>query len=265
MVAIPALRLQSGIWDFVNNALSLNPEFQSWFAGLILNNPNIAVALQTPVYVSRINPNLDTSEIIARTVRMESCGAVIKDVTRAYGVDCELSLWLPGDDQPDPYANLQLPTYVFTAKDRSSLTAPASGFIGSTIVTTVEILGALFEDTPTGDAMAPILQPNTTLQNAMTSAGALADLGIFTNPALGVNWVPPWVLFIAPYPDGSKGSIYSCKISDHTPKGWQHIIGGRSPQWLNDLMNVTYEWIIDSISILIGVSGIPSDLLSGFL
>jgi hypothetical protein len=30
-------------------------------------------------------------------------------------------------------------------------------------------------------------------------------------------------------------------------------------------MNVTYEYIIDSISILIGFSGIPSDLLSGFL
>lgn len=264
MVAIPALRLQSGIWDFVNNAGSLNPDFDAWFAALLLNNPNVAVALQTPIYVSRIDPSLDTSEIICRTVRMESVGAVIKDVTRAYGVDCELSLWLPGDDQPDPYANLQLPTYVFTAKDRASLTAPATGLVGSVVRTAVEFVGALFEDTATGDAMGPILQPNSTLQNALTSAGALADLGIFTDPALGVNFVEPYVLFIAPEP-GAKGSVYSCKITDHTPKGWQHIIGGRSPQWLNDLMNIAYEWIIDSITILIGVTGVPSDLLSGFL
>jgi hypothetical protein len=231
MVAIPALRLQSGIWDFVNNAGSLNPDFDAWFAALLLNNPNVAVALQTPIYVSRIDPSLDTSEIICRTVRMESVGSVIKDVTRAYGVDCELSLWLPGDDQPDPYANLQLPTYVFTAKDRASLTAPATGLVGSVVVTAVEFVGALFEDTATGDAMGPILAPNSTLQNALTSAGALADLGIFTDPALGVNFVEPYVLFIAPEP-GAKGSVYSCKITDHTPKGWQHIIGGRSPQWV---------------------------------
>jgi hypothetical protein len=30
-------------------------------------------------------------------------------------------------------------------------------------------------------------------------------------------------------------------------------------------MNTTFSWIIDSISILIGITGIPSDLLSGFL
>lgn len=30
-------------------------------------------------------------------------------------------------------------------------------------------------------------------------------------------------------------------------------------------MNATYEYVIDSISILIGLTGVPSDLLSGFL
>lgn len=231
MVAIPWLRLQSGMWDFVNNAIGLNPDFQAWFAELLLNNPNIATALQTPGYVSRINPQDDTSEIIARTVRMESCATVIKDVTRAYGVDCEMTLWLPGDDQPDPWANLTQPTYVFTAKDRESLTAPASGLVGQIVKTGVEILGTLGEDTYTQDAMAPILKPGNTLQNASTPPGLLANLGIFTDPALGVNFVQPWVLFVAPEP-GAKGSVYSCKICDHTPKGWQHIIGGRSPQWV---------------------------------
>lgn len=231
MVALVALRIQSGIWDFVNNALSLNPDFQAWFAELTLNNPNIAVALQTPVYVVRTNPNDDTSEIVARTVRMESCGTVIKDLTRAYGVTCEMSLWLPGDDQPDEYANLSQPTYVFTAVDRESLTAPASGFVGSVVKTTVGLLGALGENTAAQDAIGAVLNPGNTLQNATSSAASLADLGIFTMPSIGVDFVPPFVLFVAPEP-GAKGSVYSCKIVDHTPKGWQHIIGGRSPQWV---------------------------------
>ena len=52
---------------------------------------------------------------------------------------------------------------------------------------------------------------------------------------------------------------------DHTPSGWQHIIGGRSPKWLNDFLNATFAWLIDSISIIIGFTGIPSNLLEGFL
>jgi hypothetical protein len=72
------------------------------------------------------------------------------------------------------------------------------------------------------------------------------------------------VLLIAPEP-GQPGSVDTCKIVNHTPKGWQQIIGGRSPQWLNDLMNIFFEWIIDSFSILVGFTGIPNDLLSGFL
>ena len=34
-------------------------------------------------------------------MRMETCAQVIRDVTRAYGVDTSMDLWLPGDPQPD--------------------------------------------------------------------------------------------------------------------------------------------------------------------
>lgn len=264
MVQLVALRLQSGIWDFVNNVGGLDPQWQSWFAGLLINNPNIAVALQTPTYVVPTDPSSDNSEIVARTVRMESCAAVIKDITRAYGVDVEMNLWLPGDAQPDAYANLTQPTYVLTVVNRESLTSPVSGLLGSVMTTGVEILGALGADSQAENAVGAVLSPGNTLQNAVPSAASLTDIGIFTMPEVGVDFVPPFVLFVAPEP-GAHGSVYSCKISDHTPKGWQHIIGGRSPQWLNDLMNDTFEYIIDSISILIGFTGIPSDMLSGFL
>jgi hypothetical protein len=251
MIAECALRIQSGLWEFVNNALSLDPDVRAWFGTLLQSNGNIVDMLKTPLYVVLHNPLLDGSPLVARTVRMESCAAVLKDMTKAYGIDVRVDLWLPGDSQPDHWANLDQPTYVVTVTDRSQITGPTQTILDSVVRTFVDIEGSLL-----GNVMAPILNPG--------NQPVPENLGMFTAPTLGVNFVPPWVVFIAPEP-GDVGSVMTCKIVDHTPKGWQHIIGGKSPQWLNDLINVTFSWIIDAISILIGVTGIPSDLLAGFL
>lgn len=254
MVSECSFRIQSGIWEFVNNALSLNPDTRTWFATLMQNNFNIFQMLKTPVYVVRTNPLLDTSPLVARTVRMESCGTVIADVTKAYGVDTNVDLWLPAglngkdvdDAQPDPYANLTQPTYVVSCKDRSQIDGPTKTVLDSVIRTTVDAGGSFFGE----------------IDGVVTQVPGMD--GVYQSPILGVNFNPPWAILIAPE-SGAKGSVNTCKFSFHTPKGWQHIVGGRSPKWLNDLMNATYAWIIDSISILIGVTGIPSNLLDGFL
>jgi hypothetical protein len=241
-----------GLWEFVNNALSLNPDFRAWFGTLLQSNGNIFQMLKTPVYVVRTNPLLDTSPLVAKTVRMESCGTVIQDLTKAYGVDVSVDLWLPGDEQPDfwtktiPFMALDMPTYVVTVKDRSQIEGPTKTVLDSVIRTVVDAGGSFFGEIPGIVNQVPGMN------------------GVFESPLLGVNFVPPWTVLIAP-DKGQKGSIENCKISHHTQKGWQHIIGGRSPKWLNDLMNATYAWLIDSISILIGISGIPSNLLEGFL
>lgn len=254
MVSECSIRIQSGMNEFINNALSLDPDVRAWFGTLLQSNGNVYEMLKTPMYVVRTNPGLDTSMLLARTVRMESCGTVIKDVTRAYGVDCRVDLWLVGDPQPDPWANLDQPTYVFTCTDRTPLEGPTHTVLDSVIATVVDLEGSLL-----GNVLDPVLNP----QGQQVPEN---NIGIFVAPALGLNYVPPWTMFIAPDADDkSVGSVLTCKISDHTPKGWQHIIGGRSPKWLNDLMNSFYSWVIDSISILIGFTGIPSDLLSGFL
>lgn len=249
MVAEQSLRIQAGINEFLNNALSLNFDMRTWFGALLQSNGNIFTMLKTPVYVVRTNPLLDTSPLIARTVRMESCGTVIADITKAYGVDVRVDLWLPGDDQPDPWAGLTQPTYVVTAKDRSQIEGPTKTVLDSVLRTVVDLEGSLL-----GKVLDPLLNPQ----------GKYAPENVFIAPTLGINFVLPWSYLVAP-PEGEKGSVVSCKISYHTQKGWQHIIGGRSPKWLNDLMNATYAWLIDSVSILIGFSGIPSNLLEGFL
>ncbi|SKW47333.1 gp36 protein [Mycobacteroides abscessus subsp. massiliense] len=179
MVAECALRIQSGWLEFVNNGLSLNGDIRAWMGTILqaLKRDKLSVQtfgkmLRTPTYVQRTNPFLDTSPMCAKTVRMETCGTVIKDVTRAYGVD--------------------------------------------------------------------------------------------TRMELGVDFEQPYAYVVAPE-EGEDSNIINCEIADHTPEGWQHIIGGRSPKWLNDLMNATFAWLIDSLMIVVGFSGIPSDLLSGFL
>jgi hypothetical protein len=246
MVSECALRLQSGLWEFVNNALSLNPDTRAWFGTLLQSNGNIFQALKTPMYVVRTNPLLDTSPLVAKTVRMESCGSTIIDITRAYGVDVRVDLWLEGDVQPDQWANLDQPTYVLVVQDRSQIKGPTGTVLDSVLRTVVDAGGSFFGDIPGIVNTIPGMD------------------GQYEAPGLGIKFVPPWPILIAP-DVGQKGSISSCKISHHTPKGWQHIIGGRSPKWLNDLMNATFSWLIDSISILIGVTGIPSNLLDGFL
>lgn len=253
MVAESAMRIQAGIWEFVNNAASLNLDFRTWFGTVIraLERDGLSIEtfqrmLKTPVYVKRTNPFLDTSPFAARTVRMETCGQVITDITRAYGVDTRMDLWLPGDPQPDQWSGLDSPTYVFSTFDRSQIEGPTKTVLDSAIRTVVDLGGSL------GGIFGALGQEIDGFD------------GQYQNPALGVNFVPPWAVLIAPE-SGEDSSILSCEITDHTPDGWQHIVGGRSPKWLNDLMNATYAWLIDSLMIVLGFTGIPSDLLAGFL
>lgn len=247
MISECAIRIQSGLWEFVNNAVSLNPDIRAWFGTLLQSNGNIFEMLKTPLYVVHGNPLLDGSPLVAKTVRMQSCGEVIKDLTAAYGVDVRVNLWLPGDDQPDTWAHLDQPTYVVTVKDRSQIEGPTGTIIDSILRTVVDTGGAF-------DLFNPVITDVPGMN------------GVYQAPSLGVNFVEPYAILIAPDAGtDDKSSLVSCKIVDHTPKGWQHIIGGKSPKWLNDLINATLQWLIDSISIAIGITGIPSNLLDGFL
>lgn len=254
MVSEQALRIQTGLWEFVNNALSLNPDIRAWFGALLQSNANLLEMLKCPVYVVHHNPLFDTSPLVAKTVRMETCATVIRDITRAYGVDVRVDLWLPGDEQPDFWSQnfgilrLDQPTYVVRVDDRSQISGPTGTVLDSAIRTVVDVGGSFFGE------VYPFIQQVPGMD------------GVFYSPLLGQEYAEPWAILIAPDPvAGDHGNIVSCKISHHTPKGWQHIIGGRSPKWLNDLLNATFAWIIDSISILIGLTGIPSSLLEGFL
>lgn len=253
MISECALRIQAGIHEFLNNALSLNPDVRAWFGTILsalerdgLNGQAILEMLKTPMYVVRTNPFLDGSPGVAKTVRMESCGTVIKDLTKAYGVDVSVALWEPGDPQPDRWANLTKPTYVVTVKDRSQISGPTHTVLDSIFKTTVDLGGSL------GGIFSPIIQQVQSMP------------GVYVAPKLGVNFHEPYAVLVAPE-HGGDSPLVSCRVTDHTPKAWQIIIGGRSPKWLNDLINATLSWLIDSLMIVIGFTGVPSNILDGFM
>ncbi|GAS98783.1 Gp16, partial [Mycolicibacterium canariasense] len=100
MVAETSFRIQTGWMEFINNGLSLNTDVRTWFGAVLqgikqhgLSPATFGKILRTPTFVSRTNPMTDGSPLAARTVGMETCGAVIKDITRPYGVDTAMTLW----------------------------------------------------------------------------------------------------------------------------------------------------------------------------
>lgn len=244
IIAENAWRLQLGLWELVNNVVSLNFDWRAWFGRTLQSRGNFFDRLTTPIYVIRHNFLFDSSPFVAHTFRMESAAAAIDKVIKGYGVTVEINLWLPGDAQPDAYSNLRVPTYVVKVSDRSNVTGP-TGTILDSVVKQIVNLG--------GSALGGVLQP------FLNPQGRYAPDGVYIAPAIGVDYVQPWALLI----DHPRGPMEAFEITDHHPQGWQIIVGGKSPKWINDLINATTSWILDSLMIVIGLTGVPSNLFDG--
>lgn len=255
-----ALRIQSGMWEFFNNALSLNPDMRAWFGTAlqaIANNGQVQSVLKTPLYVVRTGLFTDTSPGFIKTVRMTTVAQMITETTPAFGVDVRVYLWRVGDPQPDRWANLEQPTYVMTVKDRSQIEGPTKTILDSALRTVVDVQGSLL-----GDTLEPLLNPQ----------GAYAPDGLHIAPTLGVNFVVPYAVLVTPdyiVADGEvvrdRSPLITYEIVRNTPLGWQHVIGGKSPKWLNDLLNAWFTFVIDIAQIILGFTGVPGNLLDGFL
>ncbi len=256
-----ALRIQSGMWEFVNNALSLNPDVRAWFGTVLQGlkrDGKPSTILKTPLYVVRTGILRDGSPPYVKTVRMTTVGQMIDEITPAYGVDVRVYLWRPGMPQPDRWAHLEVPTYVMTVKDRSQIEGPTKTIVDSAIRGTVDALGSIL-----GNVLSPLLNPGK----------KYVPDGMHIAPAIGLDFVMPYALLVTPdnviTEDGEvvreRSPLITCEICHNTPLGWQHIIGGKSPKWLNDLINAFFKYIIDAVMIVIGFTGVPSNILDGFL
>lgn len=244
MIAEQAFRLQSGLWELVNNLGSFNLDWRAWFGTALESRGNFFRMLHTPIYVVHTNPLFDTSPFVAFTFRMESVASAIDKMIKSYGIVVDVQLWLPGDPQPDRWSRLRVPTYVVRVTDRSNVTGPTGTILDSIIKQVVTL-----EQSVLGGVLQPFLNPQ----------GKYSPDGVYIAPTIGVNYVKPWALLI----DHPRGPMENFEITDHHPQGWQIIVGGKSPKWVNDLINATTAWILDCLMIVLGLTGVPSNLFDG--
>lgn len=257
LLATQAFRIQSGLWDLVNNLLSLDLDWRTWFGTAFLQDPDspdygdLFSALRTPIYVVPENGLNDTSPYVSINWRMDKIGTIFKQQLEDIGLYVDVNLWRPGDPQPGPDPGLvtnplTVPTIVVDIKDFSGIIGPTGTWVDGIIRDAVDLEGSVM-----GQVLSPFLNPD----------GEYAPqwLGVNIAPVLGVNFVQPWVIFNA---DNPQSGIWG-KISHHHPESWRVIVGGKSPQWLDDLINATTSWLLDSLMILIGFTGIPSNLFDG--
>lgn len=257
LIGTQAFRLQSGMWDLINNLLSLNLDWRSWFGTFLMQDPgddgigldDVMRTLRTPVYVVPTNPLFDTSPFISVNWRMDKVGTIFEQHVKDNGLAVEVKLWRPGDPQPgkDPLLKLfplTVPTIVVDIKDRMGIVGSTGTFLDGILRVLVDLQGSLF-----GEILNPFLNPK----------GEYAPEGWNIAPALGIHYVQSWAIFNADHPLGG----VTGKLSHHHPESWRVIVGGKSPKWMNDLINVTLSFILDMISIVVGFTGIPSNLFDG--
>lgn len=261
MIAEQTFRLQSGLWEFINDPaeiLDLNDEWKYFQEKWHASGHNPIDYLMLPITVQFFNPIFDTSPWVAIQGRMDKVYDLVKDLLNNYGLSLTASLWMPGDPQPPSHINgiplmpllqpLSVPTILVTCVNRSGVVGPTGTFVDGAIEDVVDLQASLL-----GTTLSPFLNPKNKYYPS--------NLGVNIAPALGVNFVPSWVIFNGD--DVNSGGAITYKLSGYAPIAHTIIGGGKSPQWLNDLINASLEFVIDAIELTIGFSGIPDDLLNG--
>lgn len=219
LIAEQCFRLQTGLWELVNNLGSLNLDWESWFGTILIQGglsvQDLIQALTTPVFVVPTDPLFDTSPWIELDGRMDTCWKLIQQQVKDNGLDVQVAVWLPGEPQPHgALFPLRVPTIVVDIKDRSGITGFSGTFLDGLEIDLVQLEGSLL-----GNTLAPILNPGN----------AFAPPGVIIAPEIGVDFAIPWVVFNC---DTPKGGVIEHDVAHHHPLAWQLLLGGKSPKWL---------------------------------
>jgi hypothetical protein len=254
LIGEQALRIQIGILTFLSEVGSLDLNIKGWLQELMsassLKLADILQVLCTPIVVVPINPLTDTSAWIEINGRMDTVWKLIQQQLIDNGFDISAVMWLPGEPQPKGlFIKLTKPTVVVQVFDRSGFTGPWGPFEGL-VVDATQLQGALL-----GNTLQPLLGKNP-------QPYVNTDLGEYLAPNIGVDFVKPWIILDF---DTDKGGIIEYNVDHHHALSWRVVVGGQSPKWVNDLINATLEWAVDSLMIAIGLTGLPSNILDGVL
>ncbi|WHU45107.1 hypothetical protein QNM97_13710 [Gordonia sp. L191] len=239
MVGEQCIRLQTGLWEMANNIT----DPAAWFGSMMEKE-----GLLTPCAVVPTDPLFDTSKWVAFSAKMDTAATLIQQVCKDNGLVSTADVWMPGDAQPTDWFTLTQPTVVFDVKDRSGITGPTGTMVDGLIEDAVDL-----EHSMLGDILTPFLN----------AEGEYAPEGVNIAPALGVNFVKPWVFFDCDNP--LRSGVKEFHAPAHAPLAWQIVGGGKSPDWVNNIINATVEFLLGSALTVVGLEGIPNTLLDGIL
>ncbi|MDF3280929.1 hypothetical protein [Gordonia sp. N1V] len=245
-------RLQSGAWELVNNIT--NPS--AWFATMMMNEGLLTPCVVVPNHTNLINEIWeDTSKTVAVSGRMDTVATLVDQICKDNGILITVDLWMPGDEQPAPtWYTLTEPTICIRVRDKSGITGPTGTLVDGLIEDIPNLLESAF-----GESILPFLNPT----------GEYAPDGVNIAPAFGVDFTPPWSIYNC---DNPRSGIKECHTNYHHPLAYTVIGGGRSPDWVNKLIDVLLEAAISAIIAAVAaasagaaaaVSGIPDTLLDG--
>lgn len=251
MVAEQNFRLQSNWFEFFDTIGSLDLDYRTWFDSW--NLPDLEW-VYTPIYVPPWDPSADTSVWIAFHGRMDTCWNLMKQQLEDNGWYASLDVWLPGDPQPlaeDPQfgnagVTLKVACYIFNIRDYSGVVGPAANWSDGLAKEFVSLEGSILGEQVVGP-VSEYVPPGSNIVIA---------------PEYGINYKAPWVVFNG---DADPSGLISMNIAQHAPQASRLILGGSSPAWLSAALNATMSYAIDMLTTVIGITGIPSDLLDGIL
>src|SRR6516225_2448010 len=86
MIIEQCFRLQSGMWEFIDNLGSGNLDWEAWFGTLLESNGNILEMLMTPIVVIPTDPLFDPSPWISIHGRMDKVSTLVKEIVKDNGL-----------------------------------------------------------------------------------------------------------------------------------------------------------------------------------
>lgn len=193
-----------------------------------------------PIAVGGINVLTDTSPFAGVSLRFDHADVAFAPLLKDTGIGLTAQFYLPdaGDEQPDPeWMYLDRPTVFVTTEDKS-------GVVGAT-GTLLDGISPFFEGF-FGDGTTAIRYPDL-------SASGDYELAYATTP-FGNRRYFPWIWYV----EGEYSGLGPSDISVHKPTATKVLVGGKSPGWVNALINVAIKNALAWLGLAIGVPGLDA-------
>jgi hypothetical protein len=201
--------------------------------------------LSWPVQVMPTNPIFDQSRWTTIGARWKDAKTVLTPVMKDAGVICHAYTWIPGDPAPytvfGPLAETLKPTrscVILSFEDQSGVTGPT----GTAVDGAINLFAATADDMIT-EALFPV------------DGDGDGETDPFIRKILGVAPKrPPFV-----YRDTGYGGSLSRKMVIHKTKAVSIVVGGKSPQWVNQAITFAIRYGLSQLqTVVVGGVGASS-------